>query len=83
MWHDMDGMGWWMLWGAFMMLFFWGGLIALAVWAARSLTGRDSTRGDVDDDRHRALSLAEERYARGEISRDEFMQIKSDLTAGA
>lgn len=82
MWHDADGMGWWMLWGAFMMLVFWGGLIALAVWAVRSLAGGgDSEAGQDGDARtHRALSVAEERYARGEISREEFQQIKSDLT---
>lgn len=79
MWHDADGMGWWMLWGAFMMIFFWGGLVALAIWAVRSLIGRDSGPGDTAT--NRALTLAEERYARGEISRDEFLRIKSDLTS--
>lgn len=80
MWHDVDGMGWWMLWGAFMMIFFWGGLIALAVWVVRSFSdGRESDGGE--SSRSRALIVAEERYARGEISREEFLRIKTDLTA--
>lgn len=78
MWHDVEGMGWWMLWGAFMMILFWGGLIALVVWAVRSFTG--SPRTDTGDGGSRALSVAEERYARGEITREEFLQIKSDLS---
>lgn len=81
MWHGVDGMGWWMLWGAFMMLLFWGGLIALAVWAVRSFTGDGRGGGNTAND-NRALTVAEERYARGEISREEFLQIKSDLSGG-
>lgn len=78
MWHDADGMGWWMLWGAFMMIFFWGGLIALVVWAVRSFSG-DRSGGQSGGSTNDALTVAQERYARGEISREEFLQIKSDL----
>lgn len=83
MWHDANGMGWWMLWGVFMMIFFWGGLIALVIWAVRSFTGGTDAGSGAGTAREKALSVVEERYARGEISRDEFIQIKSDLTAGA
>jgi putative membrane protein len=74
MWHEMDGMGWWMIWGAFMMVVFWGGLIVLGVWLAQSLTGRSPGGGT-----HSALDIAADRYARGEISAEQFQQIKSDL----
>ena len=38
MWHSGDGMGWWMLWGGLMMVFFWGAIIALIVWAVQSVS---------------------------------------------
>ena len=41
MWHSGDGMGWWMLWGGLMMVFFWGAIIALVVWAVQSVGRRD------------------------------------------
>jgi putative membrane protein len=80
--HDMDGMGWWMVWGAFMMVFFWGGLIALVVWAVKSFTGSGETATNADSGSGSppALLVVEERYARGEITREEFLRIKGDLT---
>jgi putative membrane protein len=82
MWHGGDGMGWWMLWGGLMMLLFWGGIIALIVWTVQSLVRRDSgptghSRGSGREET--ALDIARERYARGDINRDEFVQIKRDL----
>src|SRR3990172_5216467 len=78
MWHDVDGMGWWMLWGSVMMVLFWGGIIALAVWLVQSPTPRDhgaphppSGSARTDD----PLGIAKARYARGEISREEFEQM--------
>ena len=72
MWWPYGGaMGWWMIaW----MVIFWGGLIALIVWGIKKLTERDgstSTRNPLD--------VARERYAKGEISREEFEQLKKDL----
>ncbi len=73
MWHD----GWWMLWGGLMMLTFWGGLIVLGFWLVQSLTRRDQGPGDTGA----ALRIAEERFARGEISREELEQIRHVLRA--
>ena len=82
MWHTGDGMGWWMLWGGLMMVFFWGAIIALVVWAVQSL-GRGEAghtqRGGATPPARPPLEIAKERYARGEISRDEFEQMKRDL----
>ncbi len=64
MWYGAGG--WWM----FSMLLFWGGLIALIVWAVRAASDRPSR----DRDRNRALEILEERYARGEIDHEEFEQ---------
>jgi len=69
MWHD--GNGWWMLWGAVMMVLFWGGLIALFVWGLQSLVRRDGPRDP--------LEIAKERLARGEITPGQFDEIKEKL----
>jgi putative membrane protein len=65
-------MGWWMIvW----MVVFWGGLIALIVWGIKKLTERGNSTP-----KRRPLDIAKERYAKGEISREEFEQIKKDLS---
>ena len=74
MWQYMDGMGWWMLFGGAWMFIFWGGLIALVIWGVIKLTKKsDSTT------KHAPLDIAKERYAKGEISREDFEQLKKDL----
>ncbi|OGO00800.1 MAG: hypothetical protein A2Y90_03765, partial [Chloroflexi bacterium RBG_13_52_12] len=70
--HDFGG--WWMAFGALWMVVFWGGLIALIVWGIRKLTGHSGASG-----RTGPLDIARERYARGEISREQLEQIKKDL----
>ncbi len=67
--------------GLVLMVLFWGGLIALAVWLVRALfpqadrppaqpTGRDLSAGEILD----------RRYARGEISREEYDLMKETLS---
>ncbi|MFH1169245.1 MAG: SHOCT domain-containing protein [Chloroflexota bacterium] len=73
-----DGMGWWMMFGGVWMLIFWGGLIALIVWVVLKLT-RGSRGGGGGGDGS-ALDIARQRYAKGEISREEFEQLKKDLS---
>ena len=75
MWFMHDVGGWWMLFGGIMMFIFWGGLIALIVWGITRLTRQDSVKV-----KNNALDLAKERYARGEINKEEFEQIKKDLS---
>jgi putative membrane protein len=78
MWHMWDipaGMGWWMAFGGVWMVIFWGGLIALIVWGITRLTRRNGSSS-----KHNPVNMAKERYARGEISREEFEQIKKDLS---
>lgn len=71
MWHEVDGMGWWMLWGMIMMLLFWGGLAAILVWGLTSLFRRDQPTDPLD--------IAKRRLASGEISPEEFDRIRSAL----
>ena len=74
MWHDWGGWGYG--WGAFgflhMGLWWLLLLLGIAVLAKWLFTGGRARRSD-------ALELLRERYARGEIGKDEFEQKKKDL----
>lgn len=74
MWYMHDFNGWWMILGGIWMFVFWGGLIALTVWGITRLTRRDASTA-----KHDPLEAAKARYARGEIKKEEFEQIKKDL----
>ena len=65
----------WGIWGWLMMPLFWGGIILLVVWLVREVSGTNSSQS------HRALEILKERYAKGEISREEFEAKKKDLTS--
>ena len=67
------GGGWWGTFGFLMMLLFWGGIIGMAVWGINKLT-RTGGKGETP------MEIAQRRYARGEISRDEFESIKATLS---
>ncbi len=73
MWGYMnEGMGFGMGLG---MLLVWGVLIALIVLLVRQAIGQ----GASERRERTALAILEERYARGEIGREEFEQKKRDL----
>lgn len=72
------GMGPWMLVGWIVPLLVLIGLGALAVWAIRKLAADPGAARSGRD----ALEVARERYARGEIDREEFRAIRSDLASG-
>jgi len=77
MWFWGDGMsGWWMVLGSIWMLLFWGGLIILVIWGIKKLSQRDGGGGGGG---RSALDIARERYARGEITKEQFEQMKKDL----
>ena len=63
--------GWWIVM-PIMMVIFWGAVIAVAVWGIRQFT-RDRGGGRTP------LDIAKERLARGEITKAEFDQLRSDL----
>ena len=67
------GGGWWWLLMPIGMIIFWGGIIAVIIWAIRQFS---EGRGGGDN----AIEIARDRYARGEISWEEFDQIRRDLT---
>jgi putative membrane protein len=74
MWYMHHIGGGWMIFGGILMFLFWAGIIALIVWGVSRLYRQHITAG-----KQTPLDIARERYARGEISREEFEQIKKDL----
>jgi putative membrane protein len=75
------GFGWMgMLFGGLMMLVFWGALIALIFFAGRALvrSGADQSRTPPPAE-GKALDILKERYARGEITKEQFEEMKRDL----
>jgi len=78
--------GGWIWFGLLMMLFgllVLVGIILLAVWAIPRLAGSErqrsnTTSGSPED----PLTILQRRYARGEITREEYERIRSDLKGG-
>ena len=79
MWYGHEGMGWWMIFGGIFMLLFWGVIIFLVVWGVNKLREPKGSSSDTNEERS-PLDIAKERYARGEISQEEFEQIKKNLS---
>jgi putative membrane protein len=77
MWGYGDG-GWWWGFGALHMLLFWGVLIFVIVVAVKWLSSTQGHRSP-EVGGGRALDILKERYARGEINKEEFEQKKRDL----
>lgn len=73
--------GWgWMAFGAAWMVFFWGAIIGLVVWAISRLAGDGWARGERrGNDGRSPLDIAKERYARGEITQEQFQRLREDL----
>lgn len=55
------------------------GLVLLVIWAVRKIGGGSIGSGGQNSVGQPARDIAQARYARGEISRDEYQQILSDL----
>jgi putative membrane protein len=69
MWGYADGWSW--LWMAAMMVFFWGGIIALTVFGFRSFGGSKGS--------DQAIDVLRRRFASGEITQDEFEKTRKAL----
>jgi uncharacterized membrane protein len=70
------GLGMWG--GAALMILFWIGIILLALWGFRRLF--PDQRLPPPAPSRSALEIAQSRYSRGEISRDEYLALINDLT---
>lgn len=73
----MDGFGWGSGFGWMFMILFWGlviiGIAAIPRWFLEERSRKS------DPPERTALDILKERYARGEIDRDEFEQKRRDL----
>ncbi len=71
----MTGFG---LTGFFLMLLFWVILILLAAWLIKALfsMGRNDT---TQKDQPNAKEILDQRYARGDITREQYEKMKSDM----
>lgn len=74
MWSGFEGMGWgWIGLGMLHMLLFWVlvilGIVALARWLASASRSQ----------RSRPIDILKERYARGELTREEFERMKQEI----
>ena len=73
MWGANEGMGWWMVFGMIWMVIFWGAVIWLVIWGVGQVSGGARRSEDTP------LEIARARYARGEITREQFEQLRQDL----
>ena len=75
--NNMGDFGWVPGFGWIFMLLFWGlvilGIVAIVKWIVAGGVSGNATKSKT------ALEILEERYARGEIDREEFEQKKRDL----
>jgi putative membrane protein len=81
-WH----MGYWgwggMLFGGILMLLFWGGIITIGVLVIRAISRTNQSGGKSDyllSQGRDSLEILKERYARGELTREQYQEIKHDL----
>jgi putative membrane protein len=88
MWYHYGEFNWaWLIGMGLFMILFWGGLVVLGAWVFRAVAGGNAPRnanrpGDEAQSRpsgERALEILKERYARGEITREEYEKIRDDL----
>jgi putative membrane protein len=74
MWHIGDGMAWWMVFGT---LFEIVVVVAVVVLIANYV---GTPRTDRSPPSENPLEIVKRRYANGEITREEFDQLRRDLT---
>jgi len=71
MWYGMMGFGGWMI-------IIWVVIIGLIAWGVVALIRRGNSKPNAGE-KQNPLDIAKERYAKGEISKEEFERIKKDL----
>ena len=74
MWCFEEGFGGWAWFGGIGMIFFWAVILALAVWFVMFLI-----RNNRGENISEALNIVKERYAKGEITKDEYDQYRKNL----
>ena len=78
--YGLDHMGGWGWGGAIFMVLMAALFIALLVWFIVTVAGRRGDGGGATTSQvSRAKALLDERYAKGEIDREDYLQRKADL----
>lgn len=72
MWGAYEGMGWWLIFGVLSWVLFLGAVIYLSVSMSQP-RGKDPTGNET------ALEVAQRRHASGEISQQEFEEVREEL----
>lgn len=73
-WGHMGGWGWGMAIFGWLFMASLVGLVAWLVWSSTRRSEPSTAAGE-----HRARDLLDERYARGDIDRDEYLERRADL----
>jgi putative membrane protein len=77
MWNWGTGWGWWMMFGWFWMIVLWG----LIIWAVYTLVSHLTGRHDSPSVQSpSALDILERRYANGELTHEQFEEMRQHLT---
>ncbi len=79
MWNCGEGIGWWMVGGTISMVVLWGTIIALVIWGISKMRERGGALISTTE-KHDPLDIARARFARGDISQEEFEQVKKNLS---
>ena len=66
--------------GLLFMVIIWGGLIALVIWLVATLFPRGSRQTNPDARELSARQILDRRYARGEITRQQYELMKETIT---
>jgi putative membrane protein len=75
-----DGGSWWGIGMMVVMVLLWALIIAGLIYGVSLLISRSSETGDrTRDDQQQPIDILRERYARGEITKEEFDQMRRDL----
>lgn len=78
MWHVHEGIRWWMIFGGVATCLFWVGVMGLVVWSIATLITHTGS-GSRNTEKQNPLDIAKARYARGEINKEQFDEIKRGL----
>lgn len=65
--------------GLILMLVFWGTLILGAVWLVKSIFPSVQKPGGGENQPIRAREILDQRYARGEITREQYLRMIEDI----
>jgi len=74
--YGMMGGGYWGLTGIIFMVLFWAALILLVIWLYKQVRGEAVGAGAKGET---AIDILKKRYASGEITKDQFGEMKKEL----